>query len=216
MLFSSLIFLFVFLPAVLLCYYISPIRLKNIVLLVFSLFFYGYGEPKSLLVMLFSIGINYILGLLVDRYRSSRKKSYVVLTVAAAANLAVIGYYKYTDFFIENFNGAFGLSLPLLHIVMPIGISFFTFQGMSYVIDIYRQQGQVQKNPLNVALYISLFPQLIAGPIVRYETVAEQIGKREVHVDKFYSGMERFVLGLSKKVLLANSMGLIADQVFRL
>jgi alginate O-acetyltransferase complex protein AlgI len=214
MLFSSLIFLFVFLPMVLFIYYCAPKKLKNLVLLIFSLFFYGYGEPKSLFVMLFSIIMNYIFGLLVDRYRSSKSKAYTVLTLTAIGNLAVIGYYKYTDFFIENFNGIFGLSIPLLHIIMPIGISFFTFQGMSYVIDVYREHGKAQKNPLNVALYISLFPQLIAGPIVRYETVAEQINQRHVDIDKFTMGIEKFILGLSKKVLIANSMGLIADEVF--
>ncbi len=214
MLFSSLIFLFVFLPAVLFFYYISPKKLKNIVLLVFSLFFYGYGEPKSLLVMMFSIMVNYILGLAVDKYRERKSAAHAILALAAGANLAVIGYFKYTDFFITNFNALFGLSQPLLHIVMPIGISFFTFQGMSYVIDIYRKHGKVQRNPLNVALYISLFPQLIAGPIVRYETVAEQIEHRKVDLAKFQSGIERFILGLSKKVLIANSMGFIADKVF--
>jgi len=125
--------------------------------------------------------------LAVDRYRERKHIAHGVLALTAAANLAIIGYFKYTDFFIQNFNGLFGLSIPLLHIVMPIGISFFTFQGMSYVIDIYRQQGKVQRNPLNVALYISLFPQLIAGPIVRYETVAEQIEHRTVDLDKFRS-----------------------------
>jgi len=216
MLFSSLIFLFVFLTAVLLVYYISPNKLKNAVLLGFSLFFYGYGEPKSLFVMLFSILMNYTLGLLVDRYRENKPKAYFILTLTAIGNLSIIGYYKYTDFFIENLNAVFGMSIPLLHILMPIGISFFTFQGMSYVIDVYRQHGKAQKNPLNVALYISLFPQLIAGPIVRYETVAEQIDKRHVDIEKFSGGIERFVLGLSKKVLVANSMGFIADEVFAL
>ncbi|MDF2890592.1 MAG: algI [Clostridia bacterium] len=214
MLFSSLVFLFIFLPSVLFLYYISPKKLKNNVLLLSSLFFYGYGEPKSLFVMLFSILLNYALGLLVDRYRSSKSKSYVVLTLTGIGNLAVIGYYKYTDFFIENFNALFGQSIPLMHIIMPIGISFFTFQGMSYVIDVYREQGKAQRNPLNVALYISLFPQLIAGPIVRYKTVAAQINERQVNIEKFASGIEKFILGLSKKVLIANSMGLVADHIF--
>ena len=214
MLFSSLVFLFVFLPSVLFLYYISPKKLKNFVLLVFSLGFYGYGEPKSLFVMLFSILLNYALGLLINRYRRDKPKSYTILTLTAIGNLAIIGYYKYTDFFIENINTLFGSSIPLMHIIMPIGISFFTFQGMSYVIDVYREQGIAQKNPLNVALYISLFPQLIAGPIVRYETIAEQINERNVDIYKFTSGIERFVLGLSKKVLVANSMGLVVDQVF--
>jgi alginate O-acetyltransferase complex protein AlgI len=166
--------------------------------------------------MLISILMNYVLGLLVDRYRNHKAKAYTLLTLAAMGNLGIIGYYKYTDFFIENFNMLFGLSNPLLHIIMPIGISFFTFQGMSYVIDVYREHGKAQKNPLNVALYISLFPQLIAGPIVRYETVAEQISQRHVDIDKLTGGIERFILGLSKKVLVANSMGLIADEVFAL
>lgn len=214
MLFSSLTFLFVFLPSVLFIYYISPTRLKNFVLLVFSLMFYAYGEPLSLFIMLFSIFMNYLLGLMVNRYRSDKSKAYVVLTLTIIGNLAVIGYYKYTDFFIQNFNTLFGASIPLLHIIMPIGISFFTFHGMSYVFDIYRGKGKVQKNPLNVALYISFFPQLVAGPIVRYETVAHHVNKRSVDLHKFTSGVERFILGLSKKVLIANSMGLIADQVF--
>lgn len=214
MLFSSLVFLFLFLPSILFVYHISPRKLKNFVLLAFSLFFYGYGEPKNLLVMCFSILMNYLLGLFIDKYRGSKAKAYALLTATAIGNLSIIGYYKYTDFFIENINTMFGLSIPLINILMPIGISFFTFQGMSYVLDVYRQQGKAQKNPLNVALYISLFPQLIAGPIVRYETVAEQIDERHVDIDKFTSGIERFILGLSKKVLIANSMGLIADEVF--
>lgn len=214
MLFSSLIFLFVFLPMVLFIYFISPKKLKNLTLLIFSLFFYGYGEPKSLFIMILSIIMNYVFGLLVDRYRSSKSKAYAVLILTAIGNIAIIGYFKYTDFFIENFNAIFGLSVPLLHIIMPIGISFFTFQGMSYVIDVYREHGKAQKNPLNVALYISLFPQLIAGPIVRYETVSAQINERHVDIDKLTRGIEKFILGLSKKVLIANSMGLIADEVF--
>ncbi|HYE09480.1 MAG TPA: MBOAT family O-acyltransferase [Patescibacteria group bacterium] len=214
MLFSSLVFLFIFLPSVLFLYYISPKKLKNIVLLVFSLLFYGYGEPKSLFIMLFSIFLNYLLGLLVDKYRSSKPKANTILALTAIGNLAVIGYYKYTDFFIENLNALFGQSIPLQHIIMPIGISFFTFQGMSYVIDVYREQGKAQKNPLNVALYISLFPQLIAGPIVRYKTVAAQINERHVNIEKFTNGIEKFIFGLSKKVLVANGMGFVADQIF--
>ncbi|MDR7857564.1 MBOAT family O-acyltransferase [Tissierella sp.] len=214
MLFSSLIFLFVFLPLSILIYYISPRKLKNLVLLTFSLFFYGYGEPKYLIVMLFSIGANYLLGLLVHIFRESKSKLKLVLIATALVNLGIIGYYKYADFIITNINAGLGMSLPIMNIIMPIGISFFTFQGMSYVIDVYRGEGVVQKNPLNVALYISLFPQLIAGPIVRYETVAEQINYREETLDGFTYGIERFILGLSKKVLIANTVGLIADEIF--
>lgn len=214
MLFSSLMFLFIFLPAVLFSYFIVGKRFKNFVLLMFSLFFYGYGGPKFLLLMLVSIFINYIFGLLVDWYRDDKIKVRMILTFSVLANLSFIGYYKYTNFFIQNVNNLFEMKLPMSEIIMPIGISFFTFQGLSYVIDIYREHGKVQKNPLNVALYISLFPQLIAGPIVRYETVAEQITEREETVDKFASGLERFIIGLSKKVLISNSMGLMADQIF--
>ncbi|OHW61820.1 peptidoglycan O-acetyltransferase [Andreesenia angusta] len=214
MLFSSLIFLFVFLPSVLVLYYALGKKFRNIVLLGFSLFFYAYGGPKYLLVMLFSIAMNYVFGLMVERFREDHMSAKRVLTFSGIGNLTIIGYYKYTDFFIQNINTVFRAELPYAEIVMPIGISFFTFQGMSYVIDIYRGHGKVQKNPLNVALYISLFPQLIAGPIVRYETVADQIEGRVENFDKFVSGISRFIVGLSKKVLLANSMGLIADEVF--
>ncbi len=214
MLFSSLIFLFIFLPTTILIYYISPRKLKNITLLVFSLFFYGYGEPKYLVVMLFSIVVNYLSGILIHIFRGSKAKLKLVLIATVILNLGIIGYYKYADFVISNLNAGLGMSIPIMNIVMPIGISFFTFQGMSYVIDVYRGQGAVQKNPLNVALYISLFPQLIAGPIVRYETVAEQINHRKETLDDFTYGIERFILGLSKKVLIANSVGLIADEIF--
>lgn len=187
--------------------------MRNIVLLAFSLFFYAYGEPKNILVMLFSIIINYIFGILVDKHRED-KNSKLILAFAVIINVLIIGYYKYSDFIIKNLNAIFKISIPLQHIVMPIGISFFTFQGLSYVIDIYRQDGKVQVNPLNVALYISFFPQLIAGPIVRYETVAEQIDNRKETLHDFNYGVERFILGLSKKVLIANTVGLIADEVF--
>lgn len=214
MLFSSLIFLFVFLPSVTFIYYISPRKLRNLILLVFSLFFYGYGEPKYLIIMILSITINYLMGLLIDKYREEQILVKLIIFLTILANLSIIGYYKYADFVIVNINELFNSSLPLLNIVMPIGISFFTFQGLSYVIDVYRGNGKVQKNPFNVALYISLFPQLIAGPIVRYETVAEQLNERKETLEGFSYGVERFILGLSKKVLIANTVGLIADEIF--
>lgn len=218
MLFSSVVFLFLFLPAVIFCYYILGKKLgrkfKNIVLLIFSLFFYAYGEPKYLFVMLFSIIVNYILGLFVDKYRKDNTKAKLILALAVIINISIIGYYKYSNFLVENINAVFKTSIIIKDIVMPIGISFFTFQGLSYVIDIYRQNGKVQKNPLNVALYISFFPQLIAGPIVRYETVSEQIDERKETLDDFNYGVERFILGLAKKVLIANTVGLIADEIF--
>ena len=140
----------------------------------------------------------------------------IILFLTVVINLGIIGYYKYIDFFIKTFNRLFNTAIPVLNIVMPIGISFFTFQGLSYVIDIYRGHGKIQKNPLNVALYISLFPQLIAGPIVRYETIAEQINHRTETLEDFAYGAKRFILGLSKKTLIANNIGLIADEVFSL
>ena len=215
MLFSSLVFLFIFLPAVILFYYISPKALRNLVLLCFSLVFYAYGEPRYIFIMLLSIFMNYILGLLVDKYREEKQVKFI-LVLTVILNLSIIGYYKYSNFLIENINTIFNLDVNLLNIVMPIGISFFTFQGLSYVIDIYRQDGKVQKNPLNVALYISLFPQLIAGPIVRYETVADDLENRVETVEKFSIGIERFILGLSKKVLISNSLGLVADEIFNM
>ncbi|EQB88391.1 alginate O-acetyltransferase complex protein AlgI [Clostridium punense] len=216
MLFSSLSFLFVFLPSVLFCYYLVPRKLKNFILLIFSLFFYGYGGPRYLLVMLASIFLNYIFGLLVDRYRNHPVKIKWVLVLTVVCNIFIIGYYKYTNFLVENINSVLGSHIEIGNIVMPIGISFFTFQAMSYVIDVYRGDGRVQYNPLNVALYIVLFPQLIAGPIVRYETVDEQIQSRKETVSAFTSGIQRFVIGLGKKVIIANTFGLIADDVFSL
>lgn len=215
MLFSSLVFLFIFLPSVIFFYYISPKRLRNLVLLCFSLAFYAYGEPKYIFIILLSIFINYVLGLLVDKYREDKIVKFI-LALTVILNLSIIGYYKYSNFLIENINTIFNLNVNLLNIVMPIGISFFTFQGLSYVIDIYRKDGKVQKNPLNVALYISLFPQLIAGPIVRYETVADDLENRVETLDKFSLGIERFILGLSKKVLISNTLGLVADEIFSL
>ncbi len=216
MLFSSLIFLFVFLPLVILFYYISPRRVRNLVLLVFSLFFYAYGEPRYIFIMLLSISINYIMGFLVDIYRNHKNIIRFLMFLTVAMNISIIGYYKYANFLISNFNQIFNLNHDILNIIMPIGISFFTFQGLSYVIDVYREDGKVQRNPLNVALYISFFPQLIAGPIVRYETIADQIDSRQETLSGFSYGVERFIIGLSKKILIANTVGLIADEIFNM
>jgi len=214
MVFSSLMFLCVFLPVILPAYYLAGRRGRNAVLLLFSLAFYGWGEPKYLLVMLASILLNYAGGRGVDRFRPEPAKARLLLVFVVFANLAILAYFKYANFFIESVNTALGTTWPVLAVALPIGISFFTFQGLSYVVDIYRGRGKVQTNPLNVALYISLFPQLIAGPIVRYATVAEQITERQESLDKFAAGVERFILGLGKKVLIANSMGRVAGEVF--
>lgn len=213
MVFSSLTFVFYFLPIVIFAYFISPKKLKNYILLIFSLFFYAYGEPRYVVIMIGSILINYILALFVDKYRQCERKSKIVLILTVLINIGILGYFKYTNFLMDNVNWLLGTDISIKKIALPIGISFFTFQAMSYVIDVYRENGKVQKNPFNVALYISFFPQLIAGPIVRYETIAEQIDEREINSDKFSYGIQRFILGLGKKVIIANTMALIADGI---
>ena len=234
MVFSSLTFLFLFLPITICLYYLVRKEIKNYILLLASLFFYAYGGVKYLYVMILSISANYIFGILVYRAKQVESKrlhrrgirrytisnyivnnSKLIVFITIVFNLSMIGYYKYSNFFISNVNSIFKVDIKALNIIMPIGISFFTFQSLSYVIDVYRGHGQVQKNPLNVALYISLFPQLIAGPIVRYETVAEQIFHREETIDGFIQGIERFIFGLGKKVLISNAMGVIADTIFK-
>ncbi|MGN0460221.1 MAG: MBOAT family O-acyltransferase, partial [Ruminococcus sp.] len=219
MLFASTVFIFAFLPAVLLLYYLVLRKFRtaqNILLLVASLLFYAWGEPKYVLIMILSIIMNYIFGLLVDKFRASKAKSRLVIALTVVFNLGILYIFKYLMFTIENINSIAGLHLSVPNIVLPIGISFFTFQAMSYVIDVYREKGEAQKNPLNVGLYISFFPQLIAGPIVRYETVAYQIKHREESFEKFSEGVCRFIIGLAKKVLLANTMAVVADYAFEM
>lgn len=214
MLFSSTIFLFVFLPLTLFLYYLSPRFLKNIILLVASLLFYAWGEPIYTFVMIGSIVMNYTFGIFVDRYREQRKIAKWLVGGMVLGNVLLLSVFKYTSFIIENVNHLLGLSLDDPMIPLPIGVSFFTFQAMSYVIDVYRKDGKVQRNPLDLALYISLFPQLIAGPIVRYQTVADEINERKETVEDFAYGVQRFVIGLGKKMILANSCGYVADQAF--
>lgn len=216
MLFSSPIFLFLFLPLCLLGYYLLDKRFKNYFLLLMSLFFYAWGEPKFVFVMLVSILVNYLFGLAVDKLRENKKAAYAVIAAMVVWNVAIFFVYKYLNFAIANINSLFGADIPLTDFVLPIGISFFTFQAMSYVIDVYRQRGQVQKNPLNVALYITFFPQLIAGPIVRYETVANEISDRRPNIDDFTLGLKRFIYGLSKKLIISNLAAKAADTAFEL
>ncbi len=213
MVFSSAAFLFAFLPLTLGGYYFLPRRLRNVFLTVMSLLFYAWGEPKFVLIMIASILMNYGFGLLVAKREEAawQKK---ILTLMVVSNLSLFFVFKYLNFTIENLNYLFGGILPQTHIRLPIGISFFTFQAMSYVFDVAYGRGQVQKNPLDVALYVSLFPQLIAGPIVRYETVAEEIRGRRENLPDFVKGSRRFIVGLAKKMILSNSIGLLADQAF--
>ncbi len=218
MIFSSSIFLLVFLPLVLIIYYtLSSRRLaQNIFLFLASLLFYAWGEPRFVIIMLLSILVNYAIGLNIDLHRSNMVISKILLTITVLYNLSIIFIYKYLTFTVTNINNMFTLQIPVPNIVLPIGISFFTFQAISYVIDVYRGQGEVQTNPLNVGLYIALFPQLVAGPIVRYETIAEQINHRKTNLADFSEGCVRFIIGLSKKVLLSNNFAIIADKAFTL
>ncbi len=206
MLFSGVPFLFYFLPIVLLLYFVVPKKLKNTVLLLSSLFFYGWGEPKFLIFMLISIIQGYVFGLLIEKY-NGMKRSKVFLVASVILSLGILGYYKYADFFIENINALTGASIPLLRIALPIGISFYTFQIISYVIDVYRKDVAAQRNLINLGAYIAMFPQLIAGPIVRYSDIAKQLENRTHTLQKTALGVRRFVVGLSKKILLANVLG---------
>lgn len=215
MLFSSVSFLLGFFPVLLILYFLIPAkyrRTRNGILLIFSLFFYGCGGPKYLLLMLVSIAVNYLSGLLVDGSKTKKGKK-LFLFVSVAINLGLLFYFKYTGFFTQVLNG-FIPSVKILSITLPIGISFFTFQGMSYVIDVYRGDVPVQKNPARIALYISLFPQLIAGPIVRYSTVADEIAVRHENITEFADGLQRFMFGFAKKMIIANTAGEIADAIF--
>ncbi len=209
MLFSSIPFLYYFLPVVLILYFIVPNKLKNSVLLITSLVFYGWGEPKYVILMIASILIGYVSGLLIEAF--SQKTAKVILALSVAINLGFLGYFKYADFFIENFNSATGLSVPLLRIALPIGISFYTFQILSYTVDVYRKDVPAQKNLINLAAYVTMFPQLIAGPIVRYSHIAKELENREINTENFAKGMRRFVLGLGKKILIANTLGELCD-----
>lgn len=213
MVFSSLTFLSIFLPLTLCIYFLSPSKIKNIVLLAASLIFYGWGEPVYILLMIFSSIVDYSHGLLIERFRANDRKARLVVLSSVVINLGLLSFFKYGDFFIENINYIFGTSFGLFDLPLPIGISFYTFQTMSYTIDVYRGEAPVQRSPIALATYVTLFPQLIAGPIVRYQTVAEQINNRKETIDKFAEGIRRFIIGLGKKVLLANNIGLLWSQI---
>lgn len=213
MLFSSIPFLYYFLPVVLLLYFVVPQKLKNLVLLVSSLFFYGWGEPRYVIIMGIAIVTGYVFGRLIETFRKKGlSKVFLVLSVVSA--IAILGYFKYADFFIDNFNKVTGLSLPLLKIALPIGISFYLFQLLSYTVDVYRGDVPAQKNIISFGAYIALFPQLIAGPIVRYSDIAEQLQHRTHSFEKCAYGIRRFMIGLSKKILIANALGELCD-IFR-
>lgn len=212
MVFSSLTFLFFFLPLTLGIYYISPNRLKNSILLIFSLLFYGWGEPKYILIMLFSSIIDFIHAKVIDNNRDNIK-SKIALLSSIIVNLSLLFYFKYSGFFLEVMNNFIGTNFEIFSIALPIGISFYTFQTMSYSIDVYRGVAPVQSSLISFATYVSLFPQLVAGPIVRYQTIATELMDRTHTFDKFYEGVNLLLIGLGKKVILANNIGLIWNFV---
>ncbi len=221
MVFSSVIFLFYFLPIVLISYFAVKKELRNALLLAASLFFYAWGEPAFVFVLILSVAVNYVAGIGISYFKKkgSRLSAKGFLCFAAAVNLGILFYYKYVNFFIDNLNRVsdytgMGIHLHEVSTALPVGLSFFTFQGLSYVIDVYRGTVPVQKNPLHIALYISMFPQLIAGPIVRYEDIYKNISSRSISLDDVEDGIRRFITGLAKKVIIADTMALTADAVF--
>lgn len=213
MIFSSILFLFVYFLVVLGIYYAVPFHFRNLVLLITSLLFYAWGEPVYILIMLFSMCFDYFNGYMVDKYAENRKIARRFVGLSVVGNLLILGFFKYYDFFIMNLSALGFTGLQPLHLSLPIGISFYTFQTMSYPIDVYRKSAPVQKNIISFGTYVSLFPQLIAGPIVRYKDLAEQLDHRKENIEQFYEGILYFTRGLSKKVLLANGIGSLSDTI---
>lgn len=214
MLFSSLTFIFIFLPLVLGLYFIAKDKYRNHILLLASLLFYSWGEPKFIVLMLISIIFNYIIALIIDKKRDKKILPKLLLIFSLIINIGMLFSFKYLNFFITNINSIFNSNISLFEIALPIGISFYTFQILSYVVDVYRKQVPVQKNIFALGTYIAFFPQLIAGPIVRYSTIAEQLEKRKCTLSKFTDGLRRFILGFAKKIIIANNVALVADTIF--
>ncbi len=217
MLFTSLIFIICYLPVILILYYTilrKNRKLQNIFLLIASLIFYAWGEPKNVFILMMSIVANWLFGKAVARHRENQTHSRWIIFAMVAFNLGILYVFKYLMFTVENTNRFFGTDFTVSKIILPIGISFFTFQAISYVIDVYRGKGHVQKDLINVGLYISFFPALVAGPIIRYETIEDQIMNRKENLDNFSEGVCRFMVGFGKKILLANNFAVIADRAF--
>ena len=214
MIFSSLLFLFRFLPVFFIIYYLVPQRFKNVTLLIGSIIFYAWGEPKFLVLIIVSILVNYLAGLLIAHFDKSKSKlKTVTLAVAVTYNLLALFVFKYIDFFISNINGVFGTEFKLFELTLPLGISFYTFQIMSYVIDLYNGKIKVEKSPVILGTYLSMFPQLIAGPIVVYSDVSEKLHERKVTLNQIEEGIATFILGLGSKVLVANNVGMLWDDI---
>ncbi len=214
MVFSSFSFIFFFLPITLFLYFISKDKYKNIILCIASLIFYAWGEPKYIFLMLFSIVINYLIVRLMGNKKGKNRKRTIFLILGIIFNILILTFFKYGNFIISNINNVLGINIGLLDVKLPIGISFYTFQILSYVIDVYNGSSKVQKNIIKLCTYISLFPQLIAGPIVRYEDIEKQLDKRTISKEKIVQGLSRFIIGLSKKVLIANNVALIANYIY--
>lgn len=212
MLFSSITFLYYYLPLVTISYFISPKKYKNLILLIFSLIFYFYGEGKLTIILLFTCIFNFLIAKQIDK-QTNMKKRKQYLIIGLIINIGILIYYKYTNFLIENINNIFNINIKYLSVIMPLGISFFTFQTISYLIDVYKKDVKASKNIVNLSTYISLFPQLVAGPIVRYKTINEELEKRQPNIEKISYGISRFIIGLSKKVLIANNLGLLIDNL---
>lgn len=212
MVFSSTLFLFVFIPVFFLLYFISPLKIKNVILLIGSLIFYAWGEPIYISLMIFSTISDFFHGKLIEKYRGTTK-SKIFLISGLIINLLMLGFFKYSDFLIGIINGIFNTSIPFLNLPLPIGISFYTFQTMSYDIEVYRGQCKAQKNILDFAVFVTMFPQLVAGPIVNYSQVENELANRKHNIDSIYYGINRFIIGLCKKVLLANNIGIVWTEI---
>ena len=213
MIFSSLLFLFRFIPIFFIIYYLAPFKLKNAVLFIGSIIFYAYGEPRFLILIFVSILVNYLAGILIDKYENRLAIRKTIFVISIVYNISALFIFKYTDFFIENINKVFGLDIELLNLTLPLGISFYTFQIMSYVIDLYKGRIKVEKSPLILGTYLCMFPQLIAGPIVVYSDVSEGLHERKISLSDIESGIATFILGLGSKVLIANNVGALWDDI---
>ena len=213
MLFSSMTFLFVFMPLVMAVYFLSKKEIRNYVLLIASIIFYAWGEPRYLAIMIITILVNYAGAILLDKHYSSRQRLWIV-SLTIVLDLSFLFYFKYFNFVVDNINGVLATDFQLLDVIMPIGISFYTFQAMSYLIDVYRREVTAQNDVYKIALYIVLFPQLVAGPIVKYHDVCEQIDNRTIEFKNVIIGFKRFITGLAKKVLIANTLAEVVDKIF--
>lgn len=209
MVFSSIIFIFTFLPITLLAYYLSPRKIRNYIMLLASLVFYAWGEPTYIVLMLFTTVVDYFAGLLINKNRQNKLKAKNILIITIGINLLILGYFKYYNFLIDNINSLLNLNIQINDLPLPIGISFYTFQTLSYIVDVYLRKVKVQKSLISFALYVTMFPQLVAGPIVKYSSIERELGNRKENFESFGEGVERFIFGLGKKVLIANNLGLL-------